>query len=108
MKPTLTLLTALLLAPLAALSAFAGEAPSAAPVVPKDINAYCLDFNWGPGGPNSFAKPGLWADADPAQHVENVLAFSVAGHHHGHARRTGGGAGPRRRLAIACRRLGIA
>ncbi len=36
---------------------------------PKDIKAYALDFNWGPGGPNGFAQPGLWADADPAQHV---------------------------------------
>ena len=35
----------------------------------KDIKSYCLDFNWGPGGPNGFAKPGLWADADPARHV---------------------------------------
>ena len=33
------------------------------------IKAYCIDFNWGEGGPNAFAKPGLWADADPAQHV---------------------------------------
>ncbi|MHB8898956.1 MAG: alpha-L-fucosidase [Thermoguttaceae bacterium] len=33
------------------------------------IRAFCIDFNWGPGGPNGFAKPGLWADADPAAHV---------------------------------------
>jgi len=33
------------------------------------IRAFCVDFNWGPGGPNGFAKPGLWADADPAKHV---------------------------------------
>jgi len=42
------------------------------PVAPskiKDIKAYCIDFNWGPGGPNGFAEPGLWADADPAKHV---------------------------------------
>ena len=77
MKTTRTLLTALLFAPLAAMSAFAGEAPSAAPVVPKDIKAYCLDFNWGPGGPNAFAKPGLWADADPAQHVAWYRAMGV-------------------------------
>jgi len=36
---------------------------------PKDIKAHCMDFNWGPGGPNGSAKPGLWADADPAKHV---------------------------------------
>jgi len=34
------------------------------------IRAFCIDFNWGPGGPNGFARPGLWADADPAQHVQ--------------------------------------
>jgi hypothetical protein len=33
------------------------------------IKAFCVDFNWGPGGPNGFAKPGLWADAEPAQHA---------------------------------------
>ena len=33
------------------------------------IKAYCIDFNWGEGGPNGFAPPGMWADADPAQHV---------------------------------------
>jgi len=30
------------------------------------IKAYNLDFNWGEGGPNGFAKPGLWADASPS------------------------------------------
>ena len=35
----------------------------------RPIKAFDLDFNWGPGGPNGFAKPGLWADADPARHV---------------------------------------
>ena len=49
-------------------SAFAAQ-PLAVPTVPKDIKAYDIDFNWGPGGPNGFAKPGLWADADPAKHV---------------------------------------
>ena len=51
-------LLAILIAPLAALSAFADETPSAAPVVLKDIKAYCLDFNWGPGGqtfPHAFS-----------------------------------------------------
>ena len=36
---------------------------------PAAIKAYDIDFNWGDGGPNGFAPPGLWADADPAQHV---------------------------------------
>ncbi len=35
----------------------------------EPVKAYCIDFNWGPGGPNGFAPPGLWADADPAEHV---------------------------------------
>jgi hypothetical protein len=37
---------------------------------PESIRAYDIDFNWGEGGPNGFAKPGLWADADPTGHVE--------------------------------------
>jgi alpha-L-fucosidase len=37
--------------------------------LPEPIRAFCVDFNWGPGGPNGFAPPGLWADADPAAHV---------------------------------------
>jgi len=39
------------------------------PSVPATIKAYAIDFNWGPGGPNGFAGPGLWADADPSEHV---------------------------------------
>jgi hypothetical protein len=34
------------------------------------IKAYCIDFNWGEGGAHGFARPGLWADADPAEHVK--------------------------------------
>lgn len=37
---------------------------------PETIKAYCIDYNWGPGGPNGFAAPGLWADSDPAEHVK--------------------------------------
>lgn len=36
----------------------------------QEIRAYNLDFNWGEGGPNAFAAPGLWADADPSQHIK--------------------------------------
>ena len=40
------------------------------PVSSNDpIKAYDIDFNWGEGGPNGFARPGLWADANPAEHV---------------------------------------
>lgn len=35
----------------------------------EPIKAFCIDFNWGPGGPNGFARPGHWADANPAEHV---------------------------------------
>ena len=62
---TVFTLTALL----AALSALAGESIPAVSQVPKEIRAYDIDFNWGPGGPNGFAQPGLWTDADPAKHV---------------------------------------
>lgn len=51
------------------LVAVASGAIPARPEVPKEIKAYDIDFNWGPGGPNAFSKPGLWADADPAAHV---------------------------------------
>jgi len=36
----------------------------------KPIQAFCIDFNWGPGGAHGFAKPGLWADADPVEQVK--------------------------------------
>ena len=35
----------------------------------EPIKAYDIDFNWGEGGPNGFARPGLWADANPVDHV---------------------------------------
>ena len=40
--------------------------------VEKEIPIYSfnLDFNWGEGGPNEFAEPGLWADASPVEHVK--------------------------------------
>lgn len=44
-----------------------GPAPTA--LAERPIRAFCIDFNWGPGGINGFAPPGLWADADPAVHV---------------------------------------
>ncbi|HSH20972.1 MAG TPA: hypothetical protein VLA03_10990 [Draconibacterium sp.] len=38
--------------------------------VVEEIKAYNLDFNWGEGGPNAFAAPGLWADASPEEHIK--------------------------------------
>ena len=56
---------------------FAAESAGGARPQPKDIKAYDIDFNWGPGGPNGFAKPGFWADADPAKHVAWYRAMGV-------------------------------
>ena len=42
--------------------------PSA--LLPETIKSYCIDFNWGEGGPNGFAAFGLWADADPLEHIK--------------------------------------
>jgi hypothetical protein len=51
----------------------AGDAmpPSSLPVAGRDepIRGFCIDFNWGPGGINGFAGPGVWAGADPRQHI---------------------------------------
>jgi len=41
----------------------------------EPIRAYNIDFNWGEGGPNGFAKPGLWADANPVDHVNWYAAL---------------------------------
>ncbi|MCL5098809.1 MAG: hypothetical protein M1608_15010 [Candidatus Omnitrophica bacterium] len=52
--------------------------PAAAPDgEPEPIKAFCVDFNWGPGGPNGFAGPGVWADADPVRHVEWYAKLGV-------------------------------
>ena len=34
------------------------------------MKAFSIDFNWGEGGVNGFAAPGLWADASPKEHIE--------------------------------------
>jgi alpha-L-fucosidase len=46
-----------------------GELIRSGATLPEPLRAFCVDFNWGPGGTNGFAPPGLWADADPAKHV---------------------------------------
>ena len=46
--------------------------------VDYEIKAFCIDFNWGAGGPNGFARPGLWADADPAEHVAWYKGLGVS------------------------------
>jgi len=40
------------------------------PPLPEAIKSYNIDFNWGEGGPNAFAAPGLWADANPQEHIK--------------------------------------
>ena len=43
----------------------------AAVAAPKQIKAFCIDFNWhhARGKGSVFAKPGHWADASPEEHV---------------------------------------
>ncbi|MEI7902029.1 MAG: alpha-L-fucosidase [bacterium] len=63
-------MAAMLLAILVGAGRAADETPAwKKAILDGRIKAFCVDFNWGPGGPNGFAKPGLWADADPARHV---------------------------------------
>lgn len=50
------------------------DAPAAAQqgeiAATKRVKAFCIDFNWGPGGPNGFPRPGTFAQADPKAHYE--------------------------------------
>jgi hypothetical protein len=39
------------------------------------IKAYDIDFNWGEGGAHGFARPGLWADANPKDHLDWYAAL---------------------------------
>ena len=52
--------------------ALAGSSAPAAELKPEAerIKAFCVDFNWGQGGPNGFAPPGMYAQASPAEHLE--------------------------------------
>jgi len=43
---------------------FSGCSPNSV-ISDKTIKAFNIDYNWGPGGAHGFAKPGLWADANP-------------------------------------------
>jgi hypothetical protein len=43
--------------------------------VDEPVRAYCIDYNWGEGGAHGFARPGLWADASPADHVDWYAAL---------------------------------
>jgi hypothetical protein len=45
------------------------------PMPDEPIRAYDIDYNWGEGGAHGFARPGLWADADPRAHVEWYAAL---------------------------------
>jgi len=38
-------------------------------ILNEPIRAFDIDFNWGEGGPNAFSAPGLWADANPKEHI---------------------------------------
>jgi len=58
---------------LIAASFVGGDSVQARPDLAKleNIKSYCLDFNWQPTKRRGrgFAKPGTWANADPAEHV---------------------------------------
>ncbi len=41
------------------------------------IKAFCIDFNWGPGGPNDFAGPGVFASASAKQHFRWYREMAV-------------------------------
>ena len=54
--------------------------------IPDRLKAFCVDFNWQPfdwtaeeqgDWPNRFAKPGVWADASPKEHVAWYKALGV-------------------------------
>ena len=55
---------------LAALTLAFGSCKNNSSETDGNIKAFCIDFNWGEGGPNAFARPGLWADAAPQDHVK--------------------------------------
>ncbi len=55
-----------LIAASAMLSSFA----SAHAATNDRIQSFCIDFNWGAGGPNGFPAPGTFASADPAVHYQ--------------------------------------
>ncbi|MCX6877932.1 MAG: family 20 glycosylhydrolase [Verrucomicrobia bacterium] len=60
---------------------WAGVVAAEPVAVPAEIKAYDIDFNWGPGGPNGFAKPGPWTEADPAElqgDERNIAALARA------------------------------
>jgi len=44
---------------------------------PERIKAFCIDFNWGPGGPNGFPAPGAFAQADPKVHYQWYKSLGV-------------------------------
>ena len=68
MRTCTRILTVAVTVSLCAMTMVAAEETSRADE--EGIKAYCIDFNWGPGGPNAFTAPGIWADADPKEHVK--------------------------------------
>jgi hypothetical protein len=55
-----------------------GQSPPPGAAKPADrIKAFCIDFNWGPGGPNSFSAPGTFAHADPKAHYQWYKALGA-------------------------------
>jgi len=56
-------------------TAWAESEQGAAKSEPR-IKAFCIDFNWGPGGPNGFAAPGVYNQADPAERRQSDPSVS--------------------------------
>ena len=56
------------------LPAVRGEQPASLEPAPRGarerIKAFCVDFNWGPGGENGFSPPGLFSNASAQEHVK--------------------------------------
>jgi len=60
--------------------------PAARAATNDRIKSFCIDFNWGAGGPNGFPAPGTFAQADPKAHyrwyrdlgVNTIQTFCVS------------------------------
>jgi hypothetical protein len=53
------------------------KAGDGGPICRERIKAFCVDFNWGSGGPNGFAAPGVFARANARKHYEWYKALGV-------------------------------
>lgn len=69
------------------LAAAAAVAVAGAPVcradraakAPEEIRAFCIDFNWGPGGENGFAAPDASSLPKPVAEYKSAAIDSFSG-----------------------------